>query len=172
MLQQHYHYMQQERKKTKTGHDIKVKAGKQPLDNARMLGHTDKNISSWHYDSKSKFCIFYDKNGKEFNRINLDTIIRNYIGPFPKENVIESRKDNVEKERKEISEKEFELLKMLHARDVDVETATDILNVTKNQLNLMVHRLLTLEMLHYISFDEVALTDTGINHLDKKMKNN
>ena len=70
-----------------------------------------------------------------------------------------------------INEKEFELLKMLHARDVDIETATDILNVTEKQLNNMVRKLLTLEMLHYISVDEVALTDNGLNHLETKEKN-
>ena len=60
---------------------------------------------------------------------------------------------------------------MLHARDVDIETATDILNVTEKQLNNMVRKLLTLEMLHYISDDEVALTDNGLNHLETKEKN-
>ena len=174
MLQQHYLYWRQERKKAKTGHDDKVKTGKQSLDKVSLLGYSWKNISSWHYDPESKVCVIYDKDGKELDRLNLDTIIRNYIGTLTKEGVIESRKDYVEKEKRErieISEKEFELLKMLHARDVDVETATDLLNVTEKQLNFMVRRLLTLEMLHYISFDEVALTDTGMNHLNTKMKN-
>jgi len=171
MLQQHYLYWRQGRKKIKTRHDNKVKAGKQSLDNVSMLGYTEKNISSWHYDPVSKVCIIYDKAGKELDRLNLDTIIRNYIGTLTKEGDIELRKDYGEKEKRErieISEKEFELLKMLHARDVDVETATSLLNVTEKQLNFMVRRLLTLEMLHYTSFDEVTLTDTGMNYLVRK----
>lgn len=174
MLQQHYLYSRQKRKMTKTGHDDKVKAGIQSLDNVDMLGYTEKNISSWHYDPKSKVCIIYDKDGKQLDRLNLDTIIRNYIGTLTKEGFIESRKNHVEKEKREkieVSEEEFELLKLLHARDVDIETATNLLKVTEKQLNYMVRRLLSLEMLQYISFDEVALTDTGMNHLNTKMKN-
>ena len=164
MLQQHYLYQQQSRKKTKTG--------KQSLNKVGMLGYTLKNISSWDYNPKSKVCIIYDKAGKELDRLNLDTIIRNYIGNLTDEGVIEPPKDygKKEEEKIEISEKEFELLKMLHARDVDIETATDLLKVTEKQLNFMVRRLLTLEMLHYISFDEVALTDIGRTYLFTKMK--
>ena len=96
-----------------------------------------------------------------------------YIGNLTSEGYFEPLKDNKEKEKVkdiEINEKEFELLKMLYARDVDIGTATDILNVSEKQLNYMVQKLLTLEMLHYSSFDEVALTDTGIDHLKQKKK--
>jgi hypothetical protein len=144
------------------------------LDNISLLGYTSKNISSTHYDPENKVCIIYDKAGKELDRLNLDTIIRNYIGTLTIEGVIESQKDYGKKkkrERIEINEKEFELLKMLHAKDVDIKTATDILNVTEKQLNNMVRKLLTLEMLQYISVDEVALTDDGLNHLETKDKN-
>jgi hypothetical protein len=173
MLQQYYLLRRQERKKTKTGHDVKVKAGKQSLDNVSLLGYSMKNVESWSYDTKKKVCVIYDKAGKELDRLNLDTIIRSYIGTFKEENVIESPKDYGEKEKRErieISEKEFELLKMLYAKDVDVETATSLLNVTEKQLNFMVRRLLTLEMLHYTSSDEVTLTDIGMNHLGEKNK--
>jgi hypothetical protein len=173
MLQQYYLFRRQERKKTKAGHDNKVKAGKQSLDNVSLLGYSMKNIESWSYDTKKKVCVIYDKAGKALDRLNLDTIIRSYIGTFKGENVIESPKDYGEKEKRErieISEKEIELLKMLYAKDVDVETATSLLNVTEKKLNFMVRRLLTLEMLHYTSSDEVTLTDTGMNHLEKKNK--
>jgi len=170
MLQQHYLYRRQERKKTKISTDKKDRNEKQPLDNVNLLGYTWKDISYWDYDPVSKVCVIYDKDGKQLDRLNLDTIIRSYIGNLTEEGVIESPKDYGEKEveRIEISEKEFELLKMLYARDVDVETATSLLNVTEKQLNFMVRRLLTLEMLHYTSSDEVTLTDTGMNHLERK----
>lgn len=174
ILQQNYLYRRQERKKTKKGQDAKVKTGQQPLDNISLLGYTSKNISSTHYDPEKKVCIIYDKDGKELDRLNLDTIIRNYIGTFTIEGVIESQKVYGEKEKRvriEINEKEFELLKILHARDVDIKTATEIINVTEKQLNNMVRKLLTLEMLYYISVDEVALTDNGLNQLETKEKN-
>ena len=168
-LQQQYIYNRQNREKTKTGYDKKGKS----LDNVSMLGYTKKNISSWHYDPQSKTCIILDEEGKELDRINLDTIIRNYIGTLTEEGVIEPSKDSIEKakERIEINEKEFELLKMLHARDVDIQTAINLLNITEKQLNFMIRKLLTLEMLQYISSDEVALTDIGMNHVETKIKN-
>lgn len=170
MLQQHYLYKRQERKKTKTSKDKKDRNGKQPLDNVSLLGYTWKDISYWDYNSENKACVIYDKDGKQLDWLNLDTIIRSYIGNLTEEGVIEPPKDHGEKkdERIEISEKEFELLKMLYVRDVDIKTATSLLNITEKQLNFMVRRLLTLEMLHYTSFDEVRLTDAGINHLEKK----
>ena len=173
MLQQQYLYGRQGKKQSNTGNDKKDTIGKKPLDNISLLGYTEENISSWHYDSNNKTCIIYDKNGNELDRLNLDTIIRGYIGNLTSEGYFEPLKDNKEKEKVkdiEINEKEFELLKMLYARDVDIGTATDILNVSEKQLNYMVQKLLTLEMLHYSSFDEVALTDTGIDHLKQKKK--
>ncbi len=171
MLQQHYLYSRHERKKEKNDKNIKSKDGKKTLDNVSMLGYTEENISSWNYDPKTKICILYDKDGKELDRLNLDTIIRNYIGFLTKEGVIEPQKDYIENEKKErieINNKEFELLKILHAKDIDILTAANLLKVTEKQLNFMVNRLLRLEMLHYISTDEVALTDTGMNHVEEK----
>jgi hypothetical protein len=171
MLQQHYLYSRNERKKTKSDNEIKSKDEKKPLDNVSILGYTEENISSWNYDPKSKICILYDKAGNELDRLNLDTIIRNYIGFLTKEGVIEPKKEFVENDKKEnteIDKKEFELLKILHAKDIDIVTAADVLNVTEKQLHFMVHKLLNLEMLYYISTDEVALTDTGMNHVKEK----
>jgi hypothetical protein len=171
MLQQHYLYSRNERKKTKSDNEIKSKDGKNTLDNVSILGYSEENISSWNYDPKSKICILYDKAGNELDRLNLDTIIRNYIGFLTKEGVIEPKKEFVENDKKEnteIDKKEFELLKILHAKDIDIVTAADVLNVTEKQLHFMVHKLLNLEMLYYISTDEVALTDTGMNHVEEK----
>ena len=173
LLQQQYLYLRQKKKEIKPGVDNNREiSDKQSLDNISLLGYSQDNISSWNYDSESKICIIYDKNGKELDRLNLDTIIRFYIGTLTNEGVIVLSRDNEEKaDRIEISEKEFELLKMLYARDVDIATAIDILKVSEMQLNLMVHRLLKLEMLYYSSHDEVALTKTGINHLESLIKN-
>ena len=171
MLQQHYLYRRHERKKTKTSDDVKSKDGKITLDNVGMLGYSEENISTWDYDPKSKICILYDKDGKELDRLNLDTIIKNYIGFLTKEGVIEPQNDfekNEKKEKTEINSKEFELLKILHAKDIDIETAANLLNITEKQLNDMVHKLLNLEMLYYISSEEVALTDSGMTQVEGK----
>jgi hypothetical protein len=173
MLQQQYLYRRQNKENQKNVHDDGKIIDKQSLDNISLLGYSEETISSWQYDSNNKVCIIYDKDGKELDRLNLDTIIRGYVGTLTKEgNVIFSDDEKKEKGKKiVISKKEFELLKILYARDVDIKTATDILKVSEKELNYMVHKLLTLEMLHYSSTDEVALTETGINQLKTKNYN-
>ena len=173
MLQQQYLFRRQNKDKSKNVKDDEKITDTKSIDNISLLGYTEESISSWHYDSNNKVCIIYDKDGKVLDRLNLDTIIRGYIGTLTKEGNIIFSDDNKKKEKGkkiEISKKEFELLKILFAQDVDINTATDILQVSEKELNYMVNRLLTLEMLHYSSFDEVELTDSGINHLKKIKK--
>jgi hypothetical protein len=167
MLQQQYLYKRQNKENTENVNN-KNMIGKKSLDNISLLGYTEENISSWHYDSKNKVCIIFDKDGKELDRMNLDTIIRDYIGTLTKEGDIIFSDDNEKSKKIDINEKEFELLKILYARDVDIQTATDILKVSEKQLNYMVHKLLALEMLYHSSYDEVALTQAGINQLKTK----
>ena len=151
MLQQHYLYKRQQRKNPKIG-TIEGESEKTNLDNISLLGYTEENISSWHYDPNKKVCIIFDKNGRELDQLNLDTIIKGYVGFLTKEGVIESREETGKKEenRVALTEKEFELLKLLHARDVDIKTAIGLLKISEAQLNYMVRRLLTLEYLHYV----------------------
>lgn len=59
---------------------------------------------------------------------------------------------------------------MLHARDIDVETAINLLHVSNKDLEYMMRKLLTLEMLQYISSDGVELTEIGIVYMKAKEK--
>ena len=72
----------------------------------------------------------------------------------------------------ELCEKELGLLKMLHSRDMDIETAVNLLNISNKDLYYMIHRLVNLEMLQYISSAEVELTEIGIAYIrsDEKKK--
>jgi len=172
-LQQHYLYRRGERPK-KTGAAGKGKAGKQPaLDNVSLLGYSWKNVSSWDFDSEKKVCIIYGKDGKKLDELNLDTIIKNYIGNLTEDGVTESLGDFIGKDGEDeikLDDKELRLLKMLHDRDVDVETAITLLRVSHKDLEYMIQRLLTLEMLQYISSDEVELTEIGIAYMKAKEK--
>jgi len=170
-LQQHYLYRRGERAK-KTGD--KGKAGKQPaLDNVSLLGYSWKNVSSWNFDSEKKVCVIYGKDGKKLDELNLDSIVRKYIGNLTEDGVIETPTDFTGDDggkKIELSDKELGLLRMLHDRDVDVETAINILHVSHEDLEYMIRRLLKLEMLQYISSDEVELTEIGIAYMKAKEK--
>jgi hypothetical protein len=174
MLQQHYLFFRQAKNKNKSRVDDDIKIKNQSLDNINLLNYSENNISSWSYDSKNRVCIIYGNDGKVLDRINLDAIVKNYLGSLTNNGLNEPLKDLRFKEKGEnieISEKELELLKLLYAKDIDIETAIEILKISENELNYMVKRLLTLDMLDYISSDEVSLTDIGINRLKAKIGN-
>ena len=59
---------------------------------------------------------------------------------------------------------------MIQSQDSDYESASIFLQISQNDLNYMVRKLLTLELLHYISSDEVALTEIGLEYLNKEEK--
>jgi hypothetical protein len=163
-LEQHYLYRRRERKKSSTGDKEKKQH-----DDVGVLGYSWNNVSSWKYDPNSKVCVIYGNDGKELDKLNLDVIIRNYIGSLTEDGVVESPGDYGEEEI-EINEKEFELLKMLYLRDMDAETAIALLHISQKELDSMIRRLLKIEMLHYVSYDEVELTEMGISHLSTKEK--
>lgn len=173
-IEQHYLYRKQKRKKTPTcsdGDGAKENKEKELPDNATMLGYTWKHVSSWKFDSNSDICVIFDKEGKELDRLDVNRIIRSYIGRLTGDGDVELLSDSGGEEI-DISKKEFELLKLLHMRDMLAEEALELLQISEEELNSMIRRLLTLEMLNYTSFNELELTSTAINHLSSKKEKN
>jgi Mn-dependent DtxR family transcriptional regulator len=70
----------------------------------------------------------------------------------------------------QLYEKEYKLLKMMLERDMDTETAQHMLNVSRNELNNMIKKLSEMEMLQFIIFDTIEITETGIGFINKKEK--
>jgi hypothetical protein len=167
ILQTEQRYMHRQHKKRKQ-QDHENKKGNDALqhsDDVSLLGYTWKNVGSWKYDPLQKTCVLYNKDGKELDRLNLDTIIESYIT-----NLTDEYEDPSSAYEEEITltEKEIDLLKMLYSHDTDAETATVLLHVSKIEFEHMVHRLLQTEMLHYVSFNEIELTEEGITFLAEK----
>ena len=133
------------------------------------------DFSNFDYD-KYYFGLRYLGNRyllSKLDELNLDSIIKNYIGNLTEDGVIETSSEFIDKDGEEevkLSEKELELLKMLHKRDIDVDTAIALLHVSEKDLEYMTRKLLTLEMLQYISSDEVELTEMGIAYMKAKEK--
>ena len=57
---------------------------------------------------------------------------------------------------------------MMYSQDMDAESAAAELHITEEELNKMIHKLAEIEMLQYISYDVVELTETGLSFLSKK----
>ncbi len=149
LLQTEQRYLhRQHRRKTKSESDVS------------LLGYTWKNVGSWKFDPLQKTCVLFDKDGKELDRLDLDTIIESYVTHLTHEE--EELPASVTTEL-HLSDKEFELLKMLSTRDMDAETAVVLLHISKNEFESLVSNLVRSELLHYVSYNEIELTEEGMS---------
>ena len=164
-LEQHYAYRRKERK-----NNIATAAREGRLDKRRpenLIGYTWSNVSRWKHDPGSKYCTLYDKEGKVLDRLNIDRIIQNYVEKLSGYVDVDIRE--IEQEVR-LYEKEYELLHLLLERDMDAEVAMHKLKISREELNNMIRKLSQMEMLQYVDFETVELTDTGIGFLSKKGK--
>ena len=129
--------------------------------------YTWEEVSTWKYDSN--VCLLYDEKGTLLDTLQLDLIIEEYI-----ERVSEAKKQqHISSPRTtmlRISEKENELLQLMRRRDSDVQTAVALLHISRQKVDAMIQKLLHLEMLQYISENEVKLTEKGLQYLSEQQK--
>jgi len=153
-IEQHYLYRSKERRKPKLGKGSEVS----------LLGYTWKNVATWEYDNNKKACILYNKEGEVLDNLHLDSIIENYV-----KSVTEGFEEIPEEleEKIDLNNKEFELLKMLRYRDMDAESAMNLLHINKNEFEKMITKLLQNELLQYTSFNVIELTEIGISYISK-----
>ncbi len=165
LLQTEQRYMhRQHRKKKQQVQMKKMSEGMEHRDDVSLLGYSWKNVGSWKYDPLQKTCVLYSKEGKELDRLNLDTIIESYVT-----NLTDEYEDPSSEYEADVmlTEKEIELLKMLHSRDMDAEVASVVLHVSKIEFEHIVKKLLQNELLHYVSYNEIELTEEGIRILSE-----
>ncbi len=156
-IEQHYLYRSRERKKAK------LRKGR--TSEVSLLGYTWKNVASWKYDPAKKTCILYNKEGEVLDNLHLESIIENYVKNLSDE--LGEIPDDLE-EKIDVTEKGFELLKLLQSRDMDAENALVLLHISKNEFDSIVRRLLEYEFLQYISYNVIELTELGISYITKK----
>jgi hypothetical protein len=131
-----------------------------------LLGYAWDKVSKWDYDSNKKEFVVYGENGKEVDKLNLDSIIKNYVGALSDTGMMEKPSDyGIEID---ISEKEYQLLKMMHSDDVDADTVMKTLDISMEELEKMTRNLLKVELLQYVSNEEIELTEIGINYLSER----
>ena len=135
-------------------------------DQHTMLGYSWKDVSSWKYDDKTKACVLYDNKGKILDKLYLELVIKKHVGFLEEDDLTGS--STIQSIGTDIDEKELEFLKILQKKDMDFETAIFILHISEHQLNSMVTKLLRLEMLQYVSHNEVSITEIGLNWLKNK----
>ncbi|OGS40414.1 MAG: hypothetical protein A3K77_02255 [Euryarchaeota archaeon RBG_13_31_8] len=164
-LEQHYAFRRQERKKIISEAAQTGKMDRNKPDN--LLGYTWGVVSHWKHESGSKFCTIYDKQGNVLDRLNLDRIIQNYVERLSGYTNVDEK--TIEKEAM-VYEKEYKFLKLLLEKDMDAESAMHMLKISREELNNMIRKLTQMEMLQYINFNTVEITETGVGYLSKKEK--
>ena len=132
--------------------------------NTSLLGYTWKDVSNWKYDDMNNVCILYDTNEGILDKLNLDVIIKEHIDRLTGSQEIE----DISGLQTERYEKEFELLHLLHEKDLDIDTTLSLLQVSENDLEHMIERLLNLGLLEYLDFDVVKLSEKGIKYIEQK----
>jgi predicted DNA-binding protein (UPF0251 family) len=163
-LEQHYSYRRRERKRAIAEATRAGKLSRKRPEN--LIGYSWGKVSHWKHEPGSKYCTLYDKEGNILDRLNLDRIIQNYVERLSGQIDVDPRE--IEKEIS-IYEKEYELLKLLLERDMDAETAMHKLKISREELNKIIRKLSQMEMLQYVDFNTVELTDAGIGYLSKKV---
>jgi hypothetical protein len=129
--------------------------------------YTWDTVSSWKYDNN--VCRLYDSKGKLLDTLQLDLIIEEYVERVTEEkshHLIQAPKTTMLK----VTDKERDLLEVMRRRDVDVESAVTLLQVSRQKLDVMIQKLLQLEMLQHISDNEVKITEKGLQFLLEKKK--
>jgi len=164
-LEQHYAFRRQERKKIISEVALSGKMDRNKPDN--LLGYTWGVVSHWKHEPGSKFCTLYDKQGNVLDRLNLDRIIQNYVERLSGYTNVDEK--IIEKEAM-VYQKEYEFLKLLLEKDMDAESAMHMLKISREELNNMIKKLTQMEMLQYIDFNTVEITETGVGYLSKKEK--
>ncbi|MCX6664924.1 MAG: hypothetical protein NT038_02520 [Euryarchaeota archaeon] len=127
--------------------------------------YTWDTVSTWKYDDN--LCFLYKDNGSLLDTLQLDLVIEDYIirisapkdAPIPIESTMIT-----------MAEKDIKFLEMLREQDMDMELAIGLLHVSTQKFEALIKKLVHLEMLQYISDDEMKLTEKGISFLSEIKK--
>lgn len=159
--EQHQLYSLQDRKKSVPTIETGTEQKAERIDDANLLDYTWNDVSNWEYDNN--VVSLYGDEGGLLDKLHLDMLIEDYVNRYTKD------KESIPTSKMfEIDEKDHEFLQMLHSRDMDIELAKVLLHISGEKLDTMIQKLLELEMLQHVSFNEVKLTEKGINYLSGK----
>ncbi len=155
--EQHYAYARKKRKKGKK------ETGKKE----NPLGYGWDSVTKWNYNEESKQVELYDKQGKILDKIDLQQAIRHYVeslsgttemSPFELANLLEEH------------ERSYSFLKLIYYENLEYETAKKMLNLDDNEIDTIIKELVELELLQYVSDNEIEITKSGKEFMDVKVK--
>jgi hypothetical protein len=160
--EQHEFFNQLEREKIKKSKEIEAEHAKKETPNLENeLNYSWGDISEWEFDNN--VVSLYSSDGELLDKIKLDLLIEDYVNAHTK-----FKDTNIAENMLNLNEKELEFLHMIHSRDIDIDFAKALLHISGEELDNIIQKLLEYEMLTHVSFDEVKITEKGINYLLEK----
>lgn len=144
---EHQHIYNRENKKKSYSND------------ASLLGYSWRDVKTWRYDDHNDVCILYNKNGGELDKLNLSVIIKNHIEK------LSSDDENDKHEDIEIKDNDIKLINLINNKDLYIDTVTNLLDISFEEITQIVDKLVKLEILHYTDLDVVSITEKGKKYL-------
>jgi hypothetical protein len=142
--------------------DTNKSSSEERVDNQSLLGYSLENVDHWEFDMSNKECLVYDSDNKVIDRIDINNIVQSYIVEHS-----EKKKEEDSESKLILNKTERNLLQILYSSDVDSSDVCAKLDISDDELNQIIQKLLKFEILHYISDNELILTDLGVNYLKK-----
>ena len=145
-VEQHHAFLQRKKKKT------------QQESGENLLGYSWTSVSQWKYKENERTVELYDKDGKVLDKIDLEQAIKSYV------EILSGITETDALRMQEIiknHEKEYHFLKLIYDEKVSIETAEKMLNISPDETNTIIKRLVQLEILKFASKDSIELTEAG-----------
>jgi len=152
--EQHLSYTRKKRKQEK----------EQITGQENTLGYNWDEVSNWKFNKESKSVDLYDHQGDIIDKIDLEQAIKHYVVSLSGG----SEMSAVSLEHLlEEHEKSYSFLKLIYQENLDFDTAKNILNLTNEEIIRIIKELVEMKFLQYISEDEVEITPSGKEFIEK-----
>ena len=165
IIQEEQHYLYKQRKmKIALPNNYKRNQSKDKKHSnfASLTNVAWEKVAFWEYNDN--ICTIYDKKGNILDRLPLDKIVKDYILELTGFKELPLNSDKII----ELNEKEYEFIKSLYSKDLNAEDVIKLLKITSRELSIIIRKLLVYEIMQYISYDELMLTESSVKTIASK----
>jgi hypothetical protein len=165
LIQEEQHNLNKQRKmKIALPNNYKRKQSKDKKHSnfASLINVAWEKVAFWEYNDN--ICTIYDKKGNILDRLPLDKIVKDYILELNGFNELPLNSEKIV----ELNEKEYEFIKILYSKDMNTEDVIKLLKITSGELSIIIRKLLVYEIMQYISYDKLMLTENTVKTIASK----
>jgi|YNPNPStandDraft_1061719.scaffolds.fasta_scaffold04532_6 hypothetical protein len=155
--QKHLHEQLERRKRIIHHEDETEKAELQ----VTIPDYSWSDVATFKY--RNNICFLYNRKGQLLDRLHINKLMEYYV-----RTLTDYGKLVLKKEKIELSEAAQKLLQLLYEKDLDEEAVLYYLKISKIELQHIIQQLLRYDYLHYISPDEIKLTEKGIIYVEER----